>query len=53
MNVFPAVPGRDLQNYMVWRFVMNVVVDLSAAYRDTKKAFRKVRQQQHYHTTPP
>uniref|UniRef100_A0A8C5BIF0 Neprilysin n=1 Tax=Gadus morhua TaxID=8049 RepID=A0A8C5BIF0_GADMO len=32
---------RDLQNYMVWRFVMNMVVDLSAAYRDTKKAFRK------------
>ncbi|CAN9511474.1 unnamed protein product [Ophioblennius macclurei] len=32
---------RDLQNYMVWRFAMNMVVGLSRAYRDTKKAFRK------------
>ncbi|KAJ3591265.1 hypothetical protein NHX12_009211 [Muraenolepis orangiensis] len=32
---------RDLQNYIVWRFAMNMVVDLSTAYRDTKKAFRK------------
>uniref|UniRef100_A0A4W5KAM8 Peptidase M13 N-terminal domain-containing protein n=1 Tax=Hucho hucho TaxID=62062 RepID=A0A4W5KAM8_9TELE len=34
---------RDLQNYMVWRFVMNMVVGLSKQYRDTRKAFRKVR----------
>uniref|UniRef100_A0A8D0D635 Neprilysin n=1 Tax=Sander lucioperca TaxID=283035 RepID=A0A8D0D635_SANLU len=32
---------RDLQNYMVWRFVMNMVVGLSRSYRDTRKAFRK------------
>ncbi|XP_013866571.1 neprilysin isoform X3 [Austrofundulus limnaeus] len=32
---------RDLQNYMVWRFVMNMVVGLSRTYRDTRKAFRK------------
>lgn len=32
---------RDLQNYMVWRFAMNMVVGLSRNYRDTKKAFRK------------
>uniref|UniRef100_A0A8C6T4N1 Neprilysin n=1 Tax=Neogobius melanostomus TaxID=47308 RepID=A0A8C6T4N1_9GOBI len=32
---------RDLQNYMVWRFAMNMVVGLSRAYRDTRKAFRK------------
>uniref|UniRef100_A0AAV2J116 Peptidase M13 N-terminal domain-containing protein n=1 Tax=Knipowitschia caucasica TaxID=637954 RepID=A0AAV2J116_KNICA len=34
---------RDLQNYMVWRFAMNMVVGLSRAYRDTRKAFRKAR----------
>uniref|UniRef100_A0A8C7JMJ2 Neprilysin n=1 Tax=Oncorhynchus kisutch TaxID=8019 RepID=A0A8C7JMJ2_ONCKI len=28
---------RDLQNYMVWRFVMNMVVGLSRQYRDTRK----------------
>ncbi|XP_074498372.1 neprilysin-like isoform X2 [Sebastes fasciatus] len=32
---------RDLQNYMVWRFAMNMVVGLSRTYRDTRKAFRK------------
>uniref|UniRef100_M3ZH65 Neprilysin n=1 Tax=Xiphophorus maculatus TaxID=8083 RepID=M3ZH65_XIPMA len=32
---------RDLQNYMVWRFAMTMVVGLSRAYRDTRKAFRK------------
>uniref|UniRef100_A0A3Q3WI10 Neprilysin n=1 Tax=Mola mola TaxID=94237 RepID=A0A3Q3WI10_MOLML len=32
---------RDLQNYLVWRFAMNMVVGLSRAYRDTRKAFRK------------
>lgn len=38
----PSSPHRDLQNYMVWRFAMNMVVGLSRAYRDTKKALRKV-----------
>lgn len=33
---------RDLQNYIVWRFAMNMVVGLSKNYRDTRKAFRKV-----------
>uniref|UniRef100_A0A8C9ZJP8 Neprilysin n=1 Tax=Sander lucioperca TaxID=283035 RepID=A0A8C9ZJP8_SANLU len=37
----PSSPHRDLQNYMVWRFVMNMVVGLSRSYRDTRKAFRK------------
>uniref|UniRef100_A0A8C1VDP6 Neprilysin n=1 Tax=Cyprinus carpio TaxID=7962 RepID=A0A8C1VDP6_CYPCA len=32
---------RDIQNYMVWRFVMNLVVGLSRRYRETRKAFRK------------
>ncbi|XP_062861037.1 neprilysin-like [Trichomycterus rosablanca] len=32
---------REIQNYMVWRFVMNMVVGLSREYRDTRKAFRK------------
>uniref|UniRef100_A0A4W4FRD4 Neprilysin n=1 Tax=Electrophorus electricus TaxID=8005 RepID=A0A4W4FRD4_ELEEL len=32
---------RDIQNYMVWRFSMNMVVGLSRQYRDTRKAFRK------------
>uniref|UniRef100_A0A8C2CTD7 Neprilysin n=1 Tax=Cyprinus carpio TaxID=7962 RepID=A0A8C2CTD7_CYPCA len=32
---------RDIQNYMVWRFVMNLVVGLSRKYRETRKAFRK------------
>ncbi|XP_056094725.1 neprilysin-like [Rhinichthys klamathensis goyatoka] len=32
---------RDIQNYLVWRFVMNLVVGLSRQYRETRKAFRK------------
>ncbi|XDV29344.1 hypothetical protein PO909_032481, partial [Leuciscus waleckii] len=32
---------RDMQNYLVWRFVMNLVVGLSRQYRETRKAFRK------------
>uniref|UniRef100_A0A3Q3B939 Neprilysin n=1 Tax=Kryptolebias marmoratus TaxID=37003 RepID=A0A3Q3B939_KRYMA len=32
---------RDLQNYMVWRFVMHMVVGLSRVYRDTRNTFRK------------
>jgi len=34
---------RDIQNYLVWRFVMNLVVGLSRQYRETRKAFRKVK----------
>uniref|UniRef100_A0A8C5HXN3 Neprilysin n=1 Tax=Gouania willdenowi TaxID=441366 RepID=A0A8C5HXN3_GOUWI len=40
-QVLAKYTKRDLQNYMVWRFTMNMVVGLSRAYRDTKKAFRK------------
>ncbi|XP_052438210.1 neprilysin isoform X1 [Carassius gibelio] len=32
---------RDIQNYIVWRFIMNLVVGLSRTYRETRKAFRK------------
>ncbi|XP_023677515.2 neprilysin isoform X3 [Paramormyrops kingsleyae] len=32
---------RDIQNYIVWRYVMNLVAGLSRAYKDTRKAFRK------------
>ncbi|XP_052008982.1 neprilysin-like [Xyrauchen texanus] len=32
---------RDIQNYMVWRFIMNLVVGLGRPYRETRKAFRK------------
>ncbi|XP_065530795.1 neprilysin [Lathamus discolor] len=32
---------RDLQNYMVWRFIMDLVNSLSRNYRDTRNAFRK------------
>ncbi|NXW00681.1 NEP protein, partial [Fregetta grallaria] len=32
---------RDLQNYMVWRFVMDLVNSLSSNYKDTRNAFRK------------
>ncbi|KAL4647013.1 neprilysin isoform X2 [Arapaima gigas] len=33
--------ARDIQNYVVWRFVMYLVGGLSKAYRDTRKVFRK------------
>ncbi|XP_075013774.1 neprilysin [Calonectris borealis] len=32
---------RDLQNYMIWRFVMDLVNSLSSNYKDTRNAFRK------------
>ncbi|KAM9378482.1 neprilysin isoform 1-T1 [Phaethornis superciliosus] len=32
---------RDLQNYMMWRFVMDLVNSLSRNYKDTRNAFRK------------
>lgn len=41
---------RDIQNYMVWRFVMNLVVGLSRKYRETRKAFRKVRSKENIQT---
>ncbi|NWX36436.1 NEP protein, partial [Notiomystis cincta] len=33
--------SRDLQNYMTWRFVMDLVNSLSRDYKDTRNAFRK------------
>ncbi|KFQ25532.1 PREDICTED: neprilysin [Merops nubicus] len=32
---------RDLQNYIIWRFVMDLVNSLSRNYKDTRNAFRK------------
>ncbi|XP_071668880.1 neprilysin isoform X1 [Patagioenas fasciata] len=32
---------RDLQNYMIWRFVMDLVNSLSRSYKDTRNDFRK------------
>ncbi|KAF1568707.1 UNVERIFIED_CONTAM: Neprilysin, partial [Eudyptes pachyrhynchus] len=32
---------RDLQNYMIWRFVMDLVNSLSRNYKDTRNALRK------------
>ncbi|KAK2538547.1 Mme [Columba guinea] len=32
---------RDLQNYMIWRFVMDLVNSLSRSYKDTRNAFRQ------------
>ncbi|KAI4876843.1 hypothetical protein NFI96_016975 [Prochilodus magdalenae] len=40
-HVLTKYTKRDIQNYMVWRFAMNMVVGLSRPYRDTRKAFRK------------
>lgn len=37
-----ALLNRDLQNYMTWRFVMDLVNSLSQEYKDTRNAFRKV-----------
>ncbi|XP_041127018.1 neprilysin-like isoform X2 [Polyodon spathula] len=33
--------ARDIQNYIVWRYVMDLVNSLSRVYKDTRKAFRK------------
>ncbi|MBN3308558.1 NEP protein, partial [Amia calva] len=32
---------RDIQNYIVWRFIMDMVSSLSRNYKDSRKAFRK------------
>ncbi|XP_015727680.1 neprilysin [Coturnix japonica] len=32
---------RELQNYMIWRFIMDLVNSLSRNYKDTRNAFRK------------
>ncbi|XP_065267005.1 neprilysin [Emys orbicularis] len=33
--------SRDIQNYMIWRYVMDLVNSLSRNYKDTRNAFRK------------
>ncbi|NXQ88531.1 NEP protein, partial [Nyctibius grandis] len=40
-SVLNKYTPRDLQNYMVWRFVMDLVNSLSRTYKDTRNAFRK------------
>uniref|UniRef100_A0A8D0HJC0 Neprilysin n=1 Tax=Sphenodon punctatus TaxID=8508 RepID=A0A8D0HJC0_SPHPU len=33
--------AREIQNYMIWRYVMDLVNSLSRNYKDTRSAFRK------------
>ncbi|NXI43417.1 NEP protein, partial [Galbula dea] len=40
-SVLNKYTPRDLQNYMTWRFVMDLVNSLSRDYKDTRSAFRK------------
>ncbi|KAI1236050.1 hypothetical protein IHE44_0002146 [Lamprotornis superbus] len=40
-SILVKYTSRDLQNYMTWRFVMDLVNSLSQAYKDTRNAFRK------------
>ncbi|OWK52337.1 Neprilysin [Lonchura striata] len=41
-SILVKYSSRDLQNYMAWRFVMDLVNSLSRDYKDTRNAFRKV-----------
>ncbi|XP_032446493.1 neprilysin-like [Xiphophorus hellerii] len=41
-NVLAKYTKRDVQNYVVWRFVMQMVGELSQVYRNTKNVFLKV-----------
>ncbi|NWI46155.1 NEP protein, partial [Picathartes gymnocephalus] len=40
-SILVKYSSRDLQNYMTWRFVMDLVNSLSQDYKDTRNAFRK------------
>ncbi|NWV35584.1 NEP protein, partial [Grantiella picta] len=40
-SILKKYSPRDLQNYMTWRFVMDLVNSLSRDYKDTRNAFRK------------
>ncbi|NXG68032.1 NEP protein, partial [Baryphthengus martii] len=40
-SVLNKYTPRDLQNYMTWRFIMDLVNSLSRNYKDTRSAFRK------------
>ncbi|NXO97350.1 NEP protein, partial [Certhia brachydactyla] len=40
-SILTKYSSRDLQNYMTWRFVMDLVNSLSQDYKDTRNAFRK------------
>lgn len=42
LTQFLFIQYRDIQNYIVWRHVMDLVNSLSRVYKDTRKAFRKV-----------
>ncbi|OXB73430.1 UNVERIFIED_CONTAM: hypothetical protein H355_015158 [Colinus virginianus] len=41
-SVLNKYTPRELQNYMIWRFIMDLVNSLSRNYKDTRNAFRKV-----------
>ncbi|KGL92782.1 Neprilysin [Charadrius vociferus] len=40
-SILNKYTSRDLQNYMIWRFIMDLVNSLSRNYKDTRNAFRK------------
>ncbi|NXX75600.1 NEP protein, partial [Urocolius indicus] len=40
-SVLTKYTPRDLQNYMAWRFIMDLVNSLSQDYKETRNAFRK------------
>ncbi|KFW91576.1 neprilysin [Phalacrocorax carbo] len=40
-SILNKYSSRDLQNYMAWRFIMDLVNSLSRNYKDTRNAFRK------------
>ncbi|XP_065604343.1 neprilysin isoform X1 [Cyrtonyx montezumae] len=40
-SVLNKYTPRELQNYMIWRFIMDLVNSLSRNYKDTRNAFRK------------
>ncbi|XP_061861586.1 neprilysin isoform X1 [Colius striatus] len=40
-SVLTKYSPRDLQNYMAWRFIMDLVNSLSSDYKETRNAFRK------------
>ncbi|XP_053165576.1 neprilysin [Hemicordylus capensis] len=41
-SVLKKYTVRDIQNYMGWRYIMDLVNSLGRNYKDTKNAFRKV-----------
>ncbi|XP_070609574.1 neprilysin [Erythrolamprus reginae] len=41
-SVIPNYTARELQNYISWRYIMDMVSSLSRDYKDTRNNFRKV-----------